>query len=958
MCDTRPYVDTKTKPSNTMQPATPKIHPFRSVARCAAVQAAATAWRRCAGLATLALGLGGLASPALADYPTTVLGYGPVGYWRLNETAASVEDSTAHNTGTGGAALNGAYVNYPTKGVAGAIVGDANPGVSFSNIAPKRKMLIPYSPALNPAGSFSAEIWVNPTSVTNGLQTVFCSGQFASSGRSGWLIYQNNTTWNLRMYTGTGTATSVNVSFGAAAVGVWSHLVVVFDAVANTATLYVDGVGSPAATPSPAFVPGASGGTAVAGRADVADFDNACSADEMAIYPTALSATEVAAHHANGLDAGRTTPYQTLVASSNPVGYYRLDEAVFVPPVAANLGTAGALAAGAYGTGTATNVAGPPSMPGLGAANVACGFNGTGQINCGNDTALDVAEISVVAWIKPAGVFADMSVVAKGSALWNLQIDGSTNHLKWVYADTVNGSASITGAINVTNGLWHHVVAVAGASGAALYVDGVLDASNLTSVSLPTTADPVTIGSQNTASPRWNGSLDEVALIPAALDEAQAVALYLAAEPPTKDIYSFGPGAVIAGTNITWTLPMGTDVTTLAPTFTCSFQATCDKVSGAPQDFTHPVTYSITGFGDPIPKVYSVTVILANVPVLNGIACWYDAGQGITTDATGVLTWDDQSGNGHLATRLSGAPTLAPNDINSRNGVHFRSNTGILDCAGPMFVKEQYVVVRSPNPAWAGSLSFLGRKSADFLSVRSSSYNIANGTTGFWQDHYPITVVKNGHAPAPYPAVVNSGVNQDKNGTFSNGCSFALDDITQYMILKIVVDASATAANLAQYPYYQIGQNETLGSGEFDVAEIIGYGTTLSAADEQVVGTYLSNKYGLSTAYNTITYATWAAQYASGGAANDDANRDGVQNGIAYFMGANGSTTNPGVVNNTVSWKKSAAAVAGYGVNVSTDLQTWTDAPLGSVAEVGGFVVFTLPHDGPALFVRLEVTIP
>jgi hypothetical protein len=154
-------------------------------------------------------------------------------------------------------------------------------------------------------------------------------------------------------------------------------------------------------------------------------------------------------------------------------------------------------------------------------------------------------------------------------------------------------------------------------------------------------------------------------------------------------------------------------------------------------------------------------------------------------------------------------------------------------------------VVRSPNAKWVGSLSFLGRKSNVFLSVRTSSYNIASGTTGFWGDHWPITVVKNGYAPAPYPAVVNSNTHRDKNNNYSNNCSFAIDDITDYMILKIVVDASATADNLALYPNYQIGRNETLSSGEFDIAEIIGYNTTLSAEDDAAIGAYLEDKYGL-----------------------------------------------------------------------------------------------------------------
>lgn len=107
-------------------------------------------------------------------------------------------------------------------------------------------------------------------------------------------------------------------------------------------------------------------------------------------------------------------------------------------------------------------------------------------------------------------------------------------------------------------------------------------------------------------------------------------------------------------------------------------------------------------------------------------------------------------------------------------------------------------------------------------------------------------------------------------------------------------------------------------------------------------------------------YADWATTHAGGGKANEDYNNDGVQNGIAYFMGANGLTTLPGVVDGKVAWKK--AVTEAYVVKVSTDLQAWADAPAGSVTEEtrgdGTYVVFTLPTTGPTLFGRLEVTIP
>jgi hypothetical protein len=107
-------------------------------------------------------------------------------------------------------------------------------------------------------------------------------------------------------------------------------------------------------------------------------------------------------------------------------------------------------------------------------------------------------------------------------------------------------------------------------------------------------------------------------------------------------------------------------------------------------------------------------------------------------------------------------------------------------------------------------------------------------------------------------------------------------------------------------------------------------------------------------------YAGWAAVHAGGQPADLDWNNDGVRNGVAYFMGETGLTTNPGLVDGKVRWKK--AVTDAYAVKVSTDLQSWGDAPAGSVTEevIGSdtYVVFTLPAGGPILLGRLEVTIP
>lgn len=65
--------------------------------------------------------------------------------------------------------------------------------------------------------------------------------------------------------------------------------------------------------------------------------------------------------------------------------------------------------------------------------------------------------------------------------------------------------------------------------------------------------------------------------------------------------------ASIDGTEITATVPFGTDVTTLVPTITVSPDATIDPASGAVQDFTESVVYTVTA-EDGSTQAYTVTL--------------------------------------------------------------------------------------------------------------------------------------------------------------------------------------------------------------------------------------------------------------------------------------------------------------------------------------------------------------
>ena len=84
-----------------------------------------------------------------------------------------------------------------------------------------------------------------------------------------------------------------------------------------------------------------------------------------------------------------------------------------------------------------------------------------------------------------------------------------------------------------------------------------------------------------------------------------------------KDILTFGVPALpqtvaIVGTNINWTVPYSSALTSLAPTYTVSPFAVGAPLSGTDRDFTYPQTYSVTAQNGST-KAYLVTA--TNAPV-------------------------------------------------------------------------------------------------------------------------------------------------------------------------------------------------------------------------------------------------------------------------------------------------------------------------------------------------------
>jgi autotransporter-associated beta strand protein len=127
----------------------------------------------------------------------------------------------------------------------------------------------------------------------------------------------------------------------------------------------------------------------------------------------------------------------------------------------------------------------------------------------------------------------------------------------------------------------------------------------------------------------WNWNAESYFNIGEGMGKAM-MAMRPAVPSPARDILTFDfpglPATVFSGTNISVTVPYGTDVSALAPIHTISPLASCAPASGTVRNFTTPQTYTVTA-QDGSTQAYIVTVSAEPSP----FSIWAaDPAQGLT----------------------------------------------------------------------------------------------------------------------------------------------------------------------------------------------------------------------------------------------------------------------------------------------------------------------------------------
>lgn len=214
------------------------------------------------------------------SYHDEVIADAPVGYWRLGDKSGTVAKDSSGN------GRDGTYVGGVMLGAAGAI-GDGDAAAKFDGTT--GYVDLGDVAALKPA-QVTVEVWYRSTD-TDGMLVACPVTPY------GYDIWVTETT-GLPRWEFDGVSAAVRSITGPSSVadGLWHHIVGTYDGI--TARLYVDGVQVNSLVYNGGALEYAVGAVRINDR--VGDIARRVDGpiDEVAIYPTALSAARIAAHYA------------------------------------------------------------------------------------------------------------------------------------------------------------------------------------------------------------------------------------------------------------------------------------------------------------------------------------------------------------------------------------------------------------------------------------------------------------------------------------------------------------------------------------------------------------------------------------------------------------------------------------------------------------------------------------
>jgi RHS repeat-associated protein len=226
-------------------------------------------------------------------YSSQVQTDGAQPYWRLGETSGTSFASTVGS-------YTGTWTGSPTLGVTGALTGDTNTAVTLNGT--NQYGNVPNASGLGKTNNFSLELWVKRTKNAS-LQAV-AGKPLTTTTKSENYAFWFDTANKIRFEVGNGTKSQTLTSAAALDTN-WHHVVATF--ASGAIKLYVDGTLSASVTAT--FTTAATNtSTFDLGRSGTSNYYGG-SLDEIALYGSALTATQIADHYTKGINAPLVTAY-------------------------------------------------------------------------------------------------------------------------------------------------------------------------------------------------------------------------------------------------------------------------------------------------------------------------------------------------------------------------------------------------------------------------------------------------------------------------------------------------------------------------------------------------------------------------------------------------------------------------------------------------------------------------
>jgi hypothetical protein len=238
------------------------------------------------------------------------------------------------------------------------------------------------------------------------------------------------------------------------------------------------------------------------------------------------------------------------------------------------------------------------------------------------------------------------------------------------------------------------------------------------------------------------------------------------------------------------------------------------------------------------------------IPTEN-LALWLRADQGVVVLARGIppitqgnlVSWDDQSGNGHDATVDMGStsdPVWFADGINGLPAVQF-NGTQWMDIAGQVITGQQFTVfavISDTGPGSGGREVF-----SDYASSNPNS-NVFLGTGSNLAGTTRIANFTDGFSPTLTTANSTRGAVPSNTPILLAGESSSTDGAV-YLDGSLLFDNNGPLNTMDIASPYTLASQGAGGAGlwQGDIAELIVYNAALSGADLNAVTDYLESKY-------------------------------------------------------------------------------------------------------------------